>query len=61
MTGLLESDHIKALAREESVRGVLVRMTLEEAEGADNDELQLLEQALQLLLTRFQAMEGGGA
>ena len=58
MTGLLGSDQIKALAREESVRGVLVRMVLEQAEGADNDEVTLLEQALQLLLTRFQAMEG---
>jgi hypothetical protein len=60
MTGLLKSDQIKALAREESVRGVIVRMALAEAEGADNDELQLLEQALQLLLTRFQTMEGEG-
>ncbi len=58
MTGLLGSDQIKALAREESVRGVLVRMVLEQAEGADTDEVTLLEQALQLLLTRFQAMEG---
>jgi len=58
MTGLLESDQIKALAREETVRGVLVRMVLEQAEGADTDEMALLEQALQLLLTRFQAMEG---
>ena len=58
MTGLLESDHIKALAREESVRGVLVRMVLEQAASADPEELMLLEQALHLLLTRFQAMEG---
>ncbi len=58
MTGLLGSDQIKALAREESVRGVLVRMVLEQAEGADAAEMTLLEQALQLLLTRFQAMEG---
>lgn len=58
MTRLLESDQIKTLAREESVRGVLVRLVLEQAEGADRDEVKLLEQALQLLLTRFQAMEG---
>ena len=58
MTGLLESDQIKTLAREESVRGVLVRLVLEQAEGADLDEVKLLEQALQLLLTRFQTMEG---
>jgi hypothetical protein len=58
MTGLLASDQIKTLAREESVRGVLVRMVLEQAEGADIDEVKLLEQALQLLLSRFQAMEG---
>ena len=58
MTGLLESDQIKTLTREESVRGVLVRMVLEQAESADPEEVKLLEQALQLLLTRFQAMEG---
>jgi hypothetical protein len=58
MTGLLGSDQIKALASEQSVRGVLVRMVLEQAEGADSDEMKLLEQALQLLLSRFQAMEG---
>ena len=55
---LLESNQIKNLAREESVRGVLVRMVLEQAENADPEEAALLEQALQLLLTRFQAMEG---
>jgi hypothetical protein len=58
MTGLLGSDQIKSLASEESVRGVLVRMVLEQAEGADSDEMKLLEQALQLLLSRFQAMQG---
>ena len=58
MTGLLGSDQIKSLAGEESVRGVLVRMVLEQAEGADSDEMKLLEQALQLLLSRFQAIQG---
>ena len=58
MTGLLGSEQIRALAREESVRGVLVRMVLEQAEGADSDEIKHLEQALQLLLTRFRTMEG---
>jgi len=58
MTELLGSNQIKALAREESVRGVLVRMVLEQAEDADADELARLEQALQFLLARFQAMEG---
>jgi hypothetical protein len=58
MTGLLGSNQIKSLASEESVRGVLVRMVLEQAEGADNDEKKLLEQALQLLLSRFQAIQG---
>jgi hypothetical protein len=58
MTELLQSDQIKTLAGEESVRGVLVRMVLEQAESADPEELKLLEQALHLLLTRFQAMEG---
>jgi len=57
MTGLLGNDQIKALANEESVRGVLVRTVLEQAEDADSDELKLLENALQLLLSRFQAME----
>jgi hypothetical protein len=58
MTGLLGSNQIKSLANEESVRGVLVRMVLEQAEGADSDEMKLLEQALQLLLSRFQAIQG---
>jgi hypothetical protein len=43
MTRLLGSAHIETLAREES---------------ADEQELQLLEDALQLLLKRFQAMDG---
>jgi hypothetical protein len=58
MSGLLGSNQIKSLASEESVRGVLVRMVLEQAEGADSDEMKLLEQALQLLLSRFQAIQG---
>jgi hypothetical protein len=54
MTGFLDRSHIKALAKEDSVRGVLVRMTLEQAEQADHQERVLLEEALQLLLERFQ-------
>lgn len=55
MTQLLGSSRIETLAREESVRGVLVRMVVKQAEHADDQELVLLENALQLLLTRFQA------
>ncbi len=58
MTPLLGSTRIETLSREESVRGVLVRMVLEQAEHADSEEMVLLEKALQLLLTRFQAMAG---
>lgn len=58
MTGLLGDEQIEALAREESVRGVLVRRVLLQAELADEQELQLLEDALQLLLERFQSMDG---
>lgn len=58
MTRLLDSARIKTLAREESVRGVLVRMVLEQAEQADNEEVSRLEAALQLLLTRFNSLEG---
>lgn len=58
MTRLLGSAHLETLAREESVRGVLVRMALEQAEQADSQELALLEEALQLLLSRFQGMGG---
>lgn len=57
-TRLLNSAHVESLAREESVRGVLVRMVMEQAERAGEDELVLLENALQLLLTRFQSMDG---
>jgi hypothetical protein len=59
MTRLFDSAYVAALAREESVRGVLVRRVKEEAVAAENDEeLVLLENALELLLTRFQAMDG---
>lgn len=57
MTYLLGSADIEALSREDSVCGVLVRMVMEEAEGADNEEIALLENALQLLLKRFKVME----
>ncbi len=58
MTRLLGSAHIETLAREESVRGVLVRSVIQQSEFADEQELELLEDALQLLLNRFQAMDG---
>ena len=58
MTRLLGSAHIQVLAREESVRGVLVRTVIKQSESADEQELQLLEDALQLLLKRVQAMGG---
>ena len=58
MTRLLGSARIETLASEESVRGVLVRMVLEQAEHADNEEVLLLETALQLLLKRFQSLGG---
>ena len=61
MTRLLGSARIETLAKEESVRGVLVRMVMEEAERADSEELMLLENTLQLLLTRFQSLGGGEA
>ncbi len=57
MKSLLTSEHIQELAQEESVRGVLVRTVLEQAANADDDEQALLEKALQLLLSRFQALE----
>ena len=58
MTRLLDSSRIKDLAREESVRGTLVRTVLEQAKQADDEELHLLENALELLLTRFQSLKG---
>jgi hypothetical protein len=61
MTRLLGSARIEVLAREESVRGVLVRMVVEQAENADGEERVLLENALQLLMARFQAMGGDGS
>lgn len=59
MTRLLGSSHIEAMSREESVRGVLVRSVLKQAESADEDELLLLESALELLLRKLQSMDGG--
>ena len=61
MTALLGSSRIETLAREESVRGVLVRMVMQQAEHADSEDLELLENTLQLLLTRFQALDGGAS
>ena len=58
MTRILGSKHIDDLAREESVRGVLVRTVIKQAELADENELLLLENALQLLLKRFQSLDG---
>lgn len=60
MKGLLESEQIQALVKEESVRGYLVRKTLAEAEDANAEEVHRLEKALQLLLERFMAMGGQG-
>lgn len=57
MTRLLGSAQLEALAHEESVRGVLIRMVLEQAEQACHEEQELLEDALQLLMQRFQVME----
>ena len=58
MTNLLDKEEIKALASEESVRGVLVQKVLERVKVADDEEARLLEEALELLLMRFQALEG---
>ena len=57
MTRLLGSAQLEALAREESVRGVLIRMVMEEAEQACHEDQELLEEALQLLMQRFKVME----
>lgn len=57
MTYLLGSADVETLSREDSVRGVLVRMVMEQAEDADSEEVALLEKALQMLLTRFKVME----
>lgn len=58
MTRLLGSERIANLAKEESVRGVLVRMVLEQSAQADHEEKELLENALELLLTRFNLTGG---
>lgn len=61
MTAFLESAQIETLSREESVRGVLVRMVREQGAQSASEERVLLEKALQLLLARFQAMEDGAS
>jgi hypothetical protein len=57
MKNILDSPEVEALAKEESVRGVLVRMALNQAEQAGREELVQLEKALELLLARFRALE----
>lgn len=61
MSRLLDSEHVQSLVAEDSVRGVLVRRALNAAEGCDGEDLHHLEKALQLLLSRFQDMEGDGS
>lgn len=58
MTRLLGSERVASLAKEESVRGVLVRMVLEQSAQADDEEKELLENALELLLDRFNPTDG---
>ncbi len=58
MTYLLDDAEIKALAREESVRGTLVQLALNQAAEADDQEREILEEALQLLLQQFRVIEG---
>lgn len=58
MSGLLESERLATLAREESVRGLLVRNAIEAARGVEGAERRVVEDALQLLLDKFGA--GGG-
>jgi len=60
MTGLLASEQIRAMAKERSVRGVLVGNVLAQAEQADAEERLVLEKALLLLLERFQSMAEDG-
>jgi hypothetical protein len=57
MSGLFASEQIRELAEEDSVRGVLLRRALREAEDAGADDLRQLEKAVQLLLGRFRVME----
>ncbi len=53
MSGLLESKRLATLAREESVRGLMIRRAIEEAGQADSAGRRIIENALQLLLERF--------
>jgi hypothetical protein len=47
-------DFYHALAKEDSVRGVLVRAVERRCETADEEEQRLLKDALKLLLSRFE-------
>lgn len=61
MSSWLESERLATLAREESVRGLLVRKALKEADQADEAERRTIEKALRLLLERFGAGEEGAS
>lgn len=53
MNSVLDNEKLVALAREESVRGLIVRQALREAEQADPEQRKVIGQALELLLERF--------
>ena len=55
---LLSSDQVAQFAREKSVRGAVVRKVQQRADDASQEQLQVLEEALSLLLDCFQAEPG---
>ena len=52
---ILSSDQVAQFAREKSVRGSVVRKVQQRADDASQEQLQVLEEALSLLLDCFQA------
>lgn len=54
MTSVNRDDFYNTLAKEDSVRGLLVRTVERKCETAGEEEQRLLKEALQLLLTRFE-------
>ncbi|MDH3997615.1 MAG: hypothetical protein OET90_02145 [Desulfuromonadales bacterium] len=61
MSDFFNNPQFESLAKEESVRGVVARLAQERSAEVNADEKAVLEEAVQLLLQQFQAMDGESA
>ena len=56
MTKTFDVEQVTRLAQERSVRGSVVRLARQRADGAGSDQQDVIATALQLLLDKFQTI-----